>query len=301
MDIKEKGGILKLGSPYSFLGLEKTEEAFIKARVVIIPVPYDGTTTYLSGTREGPRAVILASKELELFDEETLTEPFRHGIFTLDELDVTVRSPRDMVERVFHVGKWVLELGKFPIMVGGEHLLTLGMIKAIKEIEKNTSWGILHIDAHADLREEYQGTSFSNACVMRLALEYAPLVSVGIRSITREEYEFAKSKGIPLFFCHDLKGNPALWNTVLDCLPERVYVTIDLDAFDSGIMPSVGTPEPGGIGWYELTGFLRKVFQLKKVIGFDVMELRPIGGFVAPDFMTAKLIYKLLAYLLCRS
>jgi len=288
--------LLSLGSPYSFLGLERSEEAFERARVVLIPVPYDGTTTYQAGTREGPRAIILASKELEPFDEETLTEPYLTGIFTLNELDVTVSSPEEMVLRVAKVAGSVMDLGKFPVMIGGEHLMTLGIVKALAERE-GTGWGILHIDAHADLRSEYQGSSFSNACVMRLALDYAPIVSVGIRSLTKEEFDFARSRPVPIFFCHDILKNPGLLDKALELLPEKVYVTIDLDAFDPSIMPSVGTPEPGGLGWYDLTGFLRKVFSVKTVLGFDVMELKPIPGLTAPDFLAAKLIYKLIAYL----
>ncbi|MEJ5300186.1 MAG: agmatinase [Thermodesulforhabdaceae bacterium] len=287
---------MSVGSPYSFLGLEKSEEAFEKARVVLIPVPYDGTTTYQSGTREGPRAIIMASKELEPFDEETLTEPYITGIFTMNELDVTVASPREMVLKVEEVGRTIIQSGKFPVMVGGEHLMSLGMIKALAE-EKGTGWSILHIDAHADLRSEYQGSNFSNACVMRLALDYAPVVSVGIRSLTREEFDFARNYPVPIFFCQDFLKDRNSWDKVLELLPEKIYVTIDLDALDPSVMPSVGTPEPGGLGWYELTGFLRKVFSAKTVLGFDVMELRPIPGLTAPDFLAAKLIYKLIAYL----
>ncbi|MCX7823570.1 MAG: agmatinase [Syntrophobacterales bacterium] len=289
-------GILLGGSPYSFLGLEKTSEAFENARVVLLPVPYDGTTTYQSGTREGPRAIIMASRELEPFDEETGTEPYRYGIFTLNELDVIVRSPEEMVSKVTEVGREIIHLGKLPVMIGGEHLLTLGMIRAIAEL--GSDWGVLHIDAHADLRKSYQGSTFSNACVMRLVLNYTSVVSVGVRSLTKEEFEFAKLHPVPIFFCRDFIENRVLWDRILDLLPQKIYVTIDLDAFDPSIMPSVGTPEPGGLGWYEMISFLRMIFAEKTIIGFDVMELKPIPSLVAPDFLAAKLIYKLIAYFL---
>lgn len=294
-----KGGILSIGSPYSFLGLEKTVEAFNRSRVVILPVPYDGTTTYQSGTREGPRAVIMASRELEPFDEEICIEPYSGGIFTLNELDVTVSSPEEMISRVAEAGLEIIRSGKLPVMVGGEHLLTLGMIKAVSK-EVKSGWGILHIDAHADLRESYQGSRFSNACVMRLALDYARVVSVAVRSITKEEFEFAKAYPVPIFFCRDFMENVALQYRVLELLPEKVYVTVDLDALDPSIMPSVGTPEPGGLGWYDLISFLKKVFEIKDVLGFDVMELKPIPNLVAPDFLAAKLIYKLIGYFLLK-
>ncbi len=292
-----RGELFSIGSPYSFLGLEKTPEAFDRAQVVILPVPYDGTTTYQAGTREGPRAIIMASRELEPFDEETLIEPYRAGIYTLNELDVTVSSPEQMVTRVAEAGRAIIRAGKLPVMIGGEHLLSLGMIRAIAD-EFGNNWGILHIDAHADLRESYQGSRFSNACVMRLALNYAPLVSVGIRSLTKEEFDLARSHPISIFFCREFLEDRTLWERALECIPQNVYVTIDLDALDPSIMPSVGTPEPGGMGWYELTGFLKKVFSSKNVLGFDVMELRPIPNLVAPDFLAARLIYKLIAYLL---
>jgi agmatinase len=290
-----KRGILSIGSPYSFLGLEKTSEAFDKAQVVILPVPYDGTTTYQAGTREGPRAIIMASRELEPFDEETLTEPYQAGIFTLNEIDVTVSSPEQMVTRVAEAGREVIKTGKLPVMIGGEHLLTLGMIRAIAE-EQSGNWGILHIDAHADLRESYQNSPFSNACVMRLALRYAPVVSVAIRSLTKEEFDFARTYPVPIFFCREFMDDRTLWERVASVLPHNVYVTIDLDALDPSIMPSVGTPEPGGLSWHDLTDFLKKIFSEKNILGFDVMELRPIPNLVAPDFLAARLIYKLIAY-----
>ncbi len=289
-------GIWESGSPFSFLGLPKTEESFHRSKGVVVPVPYDGTTTYQSGTREGPRALIAASRELEYFDEETLTEPYREGIFTLNEVEPIIRSPEEMLVKVEQTVGDVLDVGKFPLMVGGEHLLTLGAVRALSS-RIGEGWGILHLDAHADLRAEYQGSAVSNACVMRLALSYAPVVSIGIRSLTKEEYDVARHLNSALFFCHELKRDPTLWERVIAALPPKLYVTVDLDVFDSSIMPAVGTPEPGGLDWYEVTGLLRRVFLAREIIGCDIMELKPLAGMVAPDFLAAKLAYKVFAYL----
>ncbi len=285
-----------LGPHYSFLGLPASENcSFEESRAVIIPVSYDGTTTFRSGTRGGPRAILDASRELELFDEETCTEPFREGIFTLDEVPVTVSSPVDMVERVRETGEFVLNAGKVPVMLGGEHLLSLGMIEALSKRYGNLS--ILHLDAHADLKDEYQGSAYSNACVMRRAFNMGKLVQVGIRSLTREEYDFIQEQGIPCFFSYRLRENPELWGDILSQLGANVYVSIDLDVFDPSLMPSVGTPEPGGVGWDDVLSLLKSVALKRNIVGFDIMELMPIPQLVAPDFFAARLVYKLLAYI----
>lgn len=283
-----------LGPHCSFLGLAVPECAFENAGAVIIPVPYDATTTYRAGTREGPRAILAASRELEPYDEETCTEAYRHGIATLEELPVVVSSPRDMLDSVRVVGAQVLQSGKLPVLLGGEHLMSLGMIEAAADHFGELS--ILHLDAHADLREQYQGSPYSNACIMRHGAALAPVVQVGIRSLTAEEHEFIRGKEIPCFFAHDLHRDPSLYARVIPCLGKRVYLSIDLDVFDPAVMPSVGTPEPGGLGWYEVIDLLRAVFRERQVVGFDVMELLPVPCFAAPDFLAARLVYKLLSF-----
>jgi len=285
----------RLGPHYSFLGLPVGERAFSGSRAVILPVPYDGTTTYRSGTREGPRAILQASRELELFDEETCTEAYREGIATLGELAVTVASPREMVERVRRAGEFLLSRNKLPVLLGGEHLLSLGMIQALVERFKDLT--ILHLDAHADLREEYQGSVYSNACVMYQAMQLAPLVQVGIRALSREENDLLKARNIPCFFAHKLFEKEDRWDEIVKCLGPKVYISIDLDVLDPSCMPAVGTPEPGGMKWRELLALLRQVIRHRRVVGFDVMELLPIPHLAAPDFLAARLVYKLLSYI----
>lgn len=296
-DLEAPGNLLFEGSPYTFMGLPSDLESFRASRVVLLPVPYDGTTTFVSGTREGPRAIIIASRELEPYDEETETEPWRQGIFTLPELPLKVSSPREMIEFVKQAGLFVLKSGKIPIMLGGEHLMSLGLVSCLKEVYPDKDITVVHFDAHADLREEYQGSRWSNACVARRILELYPVVSVGIRSLTREEHEFARNKALPLYLAAELRERPSLWASILANLSDHVYITIDLDVFDPSIMPSVGTPEPGGLGWYEITSLLKQICWKCNVLGCDIMELRPIPGMVAPDFLAAKLVYKLCAYL----
>lgn len=283
------------GPHYSFLGLPAEKRALDTARAVIVPTPYDGTTTYRSGTRAGPRAILDASRELEWFDEETLTEAYLEGVATLDELAVNVASPRQMIDTVRKVGESLLGASKLPVLLGGEHLLSLGMIEAVAHYFPDVT--ILHLDAHADLREEYQGSIYSNACIMRQALRHAPLVQVGIRSLTREEYDFIRSESIPCFFAQDLAKDSSLWEQVVSSLGANVYISIDLDVFDPAIMPAVGTPEPGGLGWREVLSLLRRVVQKCRIVGFDVMELLPLPPSVASDFLAARLVYKLLTYI----
>jgi agmatinase len=284
------------GPPNNFLGLDSPEADFPSARAVILPVPYDGTTTFKAGTREGPRAIIQASRELEFYDEETCSEAYKQGIATLDELAVTVASPREMVERVRKVGEWMLAANKLPVLLGGEHLVSLGMIQALAA--RYPDFTILHFDAHSDLREEYQGSGYSNACIMRRAVEHtSSLVQVGIRALTKAEHDFIRDRKIPCYFAYRLRQSPELWDRIVDDLGSHVYISVDLDAFDPSIMPSVGTPEPGGLEWYEVLRLLRRVVQKSRIIGFDVMELAPSPANPAPDLMAARLVYKLLTYI----
>lgn len=284
-----------LGPHYSFMGLPQDERTYEAARAVIVPAPYDGTTTFRAGTREGPRAILAASRELEPFDEEIEAEPWEAGIATLEEVPVTVVSPREMVARVRTAGSLVLSSGKLPVLLGGEHLLSLGMIQAV--VDRFPRVTILHIDAHADLKEEYQESAYSNACIMRHVHALAPLIQVGIRSLTREEHAFIRDAAIPCFWGHALHHDPSWVDRVVSYLGEEVYISIDLDGLDPSIMPAVGTPEPGGLGWYELLRLLRRVARSRRVVGFDVMELLPIAHQVAPDFLAARLVYKMIGYI----
>jgi agmatinase len=263
-------------------------------RVLIIPVPYDATTTYLSGTRQGPAAILRASQQLELFDEETGREMQELGIATLDEVEVDAGGPTAMVARVRSLGEQVLAAGLFPLMLGGEHLLSLGMIQAVAGQGERLS--ILHLDAHGDLRKIYQGTSYSNACVMRLASDYGSLVSVGIRALSVEEHRWLRERNLPVFYAGEIRRRPNWQEDVLAHLGPEVYLTTDLDVFDPAEMPAVGTPEPGGLHWYETLDLVRLVCQRRRLVGADVMELCPQPGNPAPDYLAAKLVLKILAY-----
>jgi len=264
------------------------------ARVLIVPVPYDATTTYLSGTRQGPAAILRASQQLELFDEETGREMQELGIATLDEVEVDAGGPTAMVARVRSLGERILAAGLFPLMLGGEHLLSLGMIQALAGKAERLS--ILHLDAHGDLRETYQGTPYSNACVMRLASDYGSLISVGIRALSVEEHRWLRERNLPVFYAGEIRRRPDWQEEVLAHLGPDVYLTIDLDVFDPAEMPAVGTPEPGGLHWYEILDLVRLVCHRRRVVGADVMELCPQPGNPAPDFLAAKLVFKILAY-----
>jgi agmatinase len=206
-----------------------------------------------------------------------------------------VSSPRDMVALVHEVGEAVFDAGKMPVLLGGEHLLSLGMIEAAAARFPGVK--VLHLDAHADLREEYQGSSYSNACVMRHVIGHAPLVQVGVRALSKEEFELIQRQEVPCFFAYQLQQAPRLREEIISHLDGFVYITIDLDVFDPSIMPAVGTPEPGGLGWYEVLALLRQVTAKCHIVGFDVMELLPIPQTPAPDFLAARLVYKLLSYI----
>jgi agmatinase len=279
--------------PLNFTGLPREETTWEKARVVFLPVAYDLTSTYFPGSRRGPLAILEASTHMELFDEELGTDTSRIGFHTLDSLEAVAAGPQEMIQAIQDYTRPVMEANKFPVLIGGEHTVTLGAAALLKR--KHPQLCFLQLDAHADLRENYEGTPFSHACVGRRLAEWGPLVQVGIRSLSEEESLFVKNDPrVRTFYAHGLAGMPAWEHEVCAALGEKVYVTIDLDVLDPSIMPAVGTPEPGGLTWQNLTGLLRRVAQEKDVVGFDVVELAPIPGLIAPDFLAAKLIYKFL-------
>lgn len=280
--------------PYTFGGLLPEESAFEHARVVILPIPYEQTTTYGTGTRDGPRALITASRNMELYDEELDYEVYQVGIHTLRELAPEASGPEAMLERIAEVARELLRHGKFVVGLGGEHTVSLGLVRAYAERFPDLS--VLQFDAHADLRDTYHGTPFNHASVMRRVSELVPLVQVGIRSLSREEADWVKQRGAALFYAPQILGSPDIATAIMAALTEHVYITVCLDAFDPSIMPAVGTPEPGGLGWYDVLHIARRVAEARTIVGFDVVELFPIPGNIAPDFMAAKLVYKLLGY-----
>jgi agmatinase len=275
---------------------------------VILPVPYDGTSTWQKGAKRGPAALIAASSQVELLDIETNNEVYRLGIHTEAAVEVS-GGPERIVERVRDRVAAILDRSRLPVVLGGEHSVSLGAIRACAE--RTPSLGVLQLDAHADLRPEYQGSPYNHACVMARVSEICPLVQVGIRSMDRSERQAADMGR--LFLAEDIKGHAlearrltglrgygrgyrGSWmRRALDLLPPTVYLTIDLDVFDPAYVPSTGTPEPGGLDWYEVTAFLRLVARWRSIVGFDVVELCP-GQNPASDFLAAKLVYKVLSY-----
>jgi agmatinase len=261
------------------------------ARIVVLPVPYDGTSTWIKGADRGPEAIIAASANMELFDIETGSEVFRRGIFTAPAV-TEKSSPESMVAAVRERVGGYLESGKFVVLVGGEHSVSVGSIQA--HAARHPGMAVLQLDAHADLREEYEGSRFNHACVMARAREICPIVQVGLRSMDRTEQSSLTPGSV--FWAHDIAGDAGWSEAALARLPETCYVTIDLDVFDPAIMPSTGTPEPGGLFWYDVTRLLQALNRRCRVVGFDVVELCPNDSNRAPDFLAAKLIYKFLSW-----
>ncbi|MEM3555452.1 MAG: agmatinase [Candidatus Micrarchaeia archaeon] len=276
--------------PYNFAGLEPEHADFNKAKVVVLPVPYDSTVCYTAGTRNGPHAIITASRQMELYDEEMGWEPATIGIHTLDELEPSRNSPQETMNRVERAVQEILENKKFPVVLGGEHSISVGVVKAFSKIHRELT--VLQLDAHADLRDEFEGTKFGHTSVMRRISEITHTVQVGIRSISKGEAEFARRKKLQIFYARDFKQEK-----IIPQLKKNVYVTIDLDVFDPSEVPAVGTPEPGGLHWYEVLSLLKQVASKRNVVGFDVVELCPIPGETHSDFLAAKLIYKFLSHI----
>jgi agmatinase len=262
------------------------------SRIVILPVPYDATSTWIKGADKGPDAIMEASVNLEFYDIETESEAFKHGIFTLEPL-AEISSPEALVNSVRHKVSSLISEKKFPVIVGGNHTVSIGSIQAFGELTENFS--VLQLDAHSDLRNSYEGSKYNHACAMARAREIAPVVQVGIRSMSAEELPDVDEDRI--FFAHKLYHDKNLYNKALDLLSENVYITIDLDVFDPSLIPSTGTPEPGGPEYFEIMHFLHEVVKLRNVVGFDVVELCPSPVNKASDFIAAKIIYQLLSYI----
>ncbi|MDP2925649.1 MAG: agmatinase [Nanoarchaeota archaeon] len=264
------------------------------SKVVLLPVPYNGTSTWIKGADFGPNAIIEASKNFELYDIETKSLPYKARIHTLDELQVEDLSPEKMTELVkLHVRNH-LRKGKLVGLLGGEHSVSIGSIEA--HAEKYPGIGFLQLDAHADTREEYHYSKYNHACVMARARELREIVQIGIRSMCYSEKKGKKRDLTRIFFAKDIHDNDSWMDKAISILPENFYLTVDLDVFDPSIMPSTGTPEPGGLGWYQTLKFLKKAITEKNMVGFDVVELCPNPHNKAPDMLAAQLIYKIIAY-----
>lgn len=266
------------------------------AKAAIVPVPYDGTSTWVKGADKGPAAILAASYNLEFYDIETDSEAFRHGIFTEPAVEGAM-GPEKMTQIVRGRVERLLEQGKFPIVLGGEHSVSIGAFEAMAGRYKDLT--ILQLDAHSDLRESYEGSRYNHACVMARAKELCPIVQVGIRSMDTCEKPNMDTERV--FFAHDIcDGQDRGWvERAVSLLSENVYLTIDLDAFDPSIMPATGTPEPGGMGWYDAAALIRAVCSRKNLVGFDIVELCPRENLWGSDFLAAKLLYKILTYKFC--
>lgn len=285
--------------PHNFLGLAEDASDFDKARAVILPVPYEATTSYGAGTGAGPAAIIEASRYIELYDQELDREPYEVGIATLPALELSGAGPeaavgelRDAYDRIVAAGG-----GKFVIALGGEHSISSAPILSWVERMQGKRLSVLQFDAHTDLRHEYEGSAYSHAAVMHRVHESVNLVAVGIRALTREERELARrSSNIHLFLADDIHTGEAWMDDVLSKLGPDVYISFDVDGFDPALVPATGTPEPGGLQWYPVMKLLRRVFTERNVVSADVVELAPIPGLAAPDFLVAKLVYKMIGY-----
>jgi agmatinase len=275
----------------TYAGIPQEFGNLATSKIVIIPVPYDGTSTWQKGSDLGPQAFLEASENMELYDIETDSEVYKQGIFLADAITEKT-SPEAMVSAVHAITKKYINRNKFVALFGGEHSISIGTIRAFNERFDNLT--VLHIDAHADLRKEYKGSTCNHACAVYEASQNTNLIQVGIRSM--DIIEKSSINPDKVFFAQDMAINEDWMEDVLDRLTENVFITFDLDALDPSIMPSTGTPEPGGLFYYETITFLKAVFEQKNVVGFDMVELCPNKEEKSSDFLAAKLFYKMLSY-----
>lgn len=275
----------------NFAGIEDEYAAFGFASVLLQSIPYDGTSTWGKGADNGFKAFLEASENMELYDIETDSEVYTKGVHILPELTVN-HSPEAVFEEAYRVAAKMIATGKFPTFFGGEHSISIGIIKAFYEQYPDLT--VLHLDAHADLRSDYMGTPYNHACALHDASKNTNLIQVGIRSMDRSELPYLNKE--KCFFAEDIYGDDAWMQKSIDMMGDKVYISFDLDALDPSIMPATGTPEPGGLDWNTTIRYLRKVFEQKTVLGFDLVELAPLKGNKASEFLVAKLYYKMLSY-----
>lgn len=277
--------------PLAFCGLPNSKADYGRAPTVILPVPFDKTSTWQKGADKGPAAILEASANIEFYDIETDSEVFKKGIYTANPIHAA--SPSVLIKKTDSEASRYLKDGKLVVTLGGEHSVSIGVIRAYARRYRDLS--VLHLDAHADSRDSYEGSPYNHACVIARVRECTKnIVSVGIRSMDASERPAIDSKR--MFFAHEIYDSDKWIESVVLLLTGTVYITIDLDVFDPGIMPSTGTPEPGGLGWYQVMKLLSSVSRAKRIVGFDVVELCP-SNLRAPDFLAAKLIYTLLSYI----
>ncbi len=261
------------------------------AAVSVLPVPYDATTSWMGGTRNGPEAILAASRQLELFDEELECEPFRVGLETLPPLEPDARGPEFMVEAVRKAVSAELARDRFVLTLGGEHSITVGCVQAY--LDKYPRLEVLQLDAHADLRDSYQQSSYSHACTMRRIIDRCRVVGVGIRAWSLEEHVFMKERGIEPFSMKRIHGRHDWIESVVGELGPEVYLTVDMDAFDPSCCPGVGTPEPGGLSWSQVNDLLLALGRRCRIVGADIVECMPIPGQAVTEFLAARLAYRI--------
>ncbi|MDR9367232.1 MAG: agmatinase [Balneolaceae bacterium] len=274
-----------------FTGIEGDHNSYEKAKILLQSIPYDGTSTWGKGADQGFEAFLDAAENMEIYDIETDSEVYKQGVHIIDPI-LEDASPEAMFESVYKNTQQLLATDKFLTFFGGEHSISIGIIKAFYEAHPDIT--ILQIDAHTDLRPEYHGAPYNHACAVYDASQHTNLIQVGIRSMDSGELPYLDRN--KCYFAEEMYGQADWMEDSINKMTDKVYITFDLDAFDPSIMPATGTPEPGGMLWNPTIQYLKKVFQQKKVLGFDIVELAPIEGFSAPQFLAAKLYYKMLSY-----
>ena len=275
----------------TYAGIPEELAKLEQAKIVLIPVPYDGTSTWQKGADKGPEAFLSASENMELYDIETDTEVYKQGVYLADAVTEN-SSPEAMVDAVHQATKKYIKKNKFVTIFGGEHSISIGTIRAFNEMYPSLT--VLQLDAHADLRKSYEGSKCNHACAVYEASQTTNLIQVGIRSMDIIEKTVMDEE--KTYFAHDMAVDDTWMDSAIDQMTDNVFITIDLDAFDPSILPSTGTPEPGGLLWYETLEFLKQVFEEKNVVGFDILELCPNPEEKSSDFLAAKLYYKMLSY-----
>jgi len=277
-----------------YAGIPEEYTTFESSAVLLQSIPYDGTSTWGKGADKAFPAFLDASENMELYDIETDSEVYTKGVYILPEITEN-ESPESMTAAVYEKTQKLLETNKFLTFFGGEHSVSIGVLRAF--YEKYPDITILHLDAHSDLRPEYAGSECNHACALHRASKHANLIQVGIRSMDSVEKPFLKKEKV--FFAEDIYNSLEWIDKVIDLMTDKVFITIDLDVFDPSVLPATGTPEPGGLNWNTTIKLLKKVFQQKNVLGFDIVELAPIDGLKASEFLVAKLYYKMLSYKFC--
>jgi agmatinase len=287
-----KSSLTVLESDRNFLGIDPC--GLDEAEALILPVPLELTTSYLKGTRNGPEALLQASHQVELFDDELKCETFQRGIATIESMKFFDEDSEEAISKIQKELDVILQYNKKTVVIGGEHSVTVGAVRSFSNFYPDMS--VIHLDAHADLRDSYLGSPYNHACVMARVREKCPFVSIGIRSLCQEEFRIIQKEDLNIYDIHQIRTQPDWMEQSLSQIGDHVYLTIDLDVFDPSLIPSVGTPEPNGLLWIEFYDLMKRIFNSKTVVGFDVVELCPRPGAEYGVFSAAKIIYRLLGY-----